>query len=242
MTDFVEAHTRGAPRARRPSTTNEASGVELPRVRVSVISDAICPWCWVGKRRLERAIAALNGQADISVTWLPFELNPQMPEEGMDRRSYRSAKFGSWERSKSLDRQVAEVGAGEGLAFRHDLIERAPNTLNTHRLIWLAGQHDVQEVVVEGVFTAYFVAGRDIGRTDVLADIAAAAGLDREEVERSLTGAAGAAEVREAMELVRRAGVRGVPTFLLNGELSFSGALQTERLEDAIRKAAAIDG
>src|SRR5450432_466508 len=115
---------------------------------IEVISDAICPWCWVAKRRLDGAIAALAPDVTASVTWRPFELNPEMPKAGVDRRAYRSAKFGSWQHSQALDAQVAAAGRSEGLVSNHDKIERTPNTVDAHRLIRLAGQQGKQHDIV----------------------------------------------------------------------------------------------
>src|SRR5271156_6821920 len=117
---------------------------------IEVISDAICPWCWVAKRRLDRVIAALAPDVTAIVTWRAFELNPDIPKAGLDRRAYRSAKFGSWQRSQALDAQVAAAGRPEGLMFNHDKMERTPNTVDAHRLIRLAGQQAKQDGVVEG--------------------------------------------------------------------------------------------
>ncbi len=128
---------------------------------IDVISDVICPWCYVGKRRLEKSIA-LAGLGDVRVRWHPFQLNLQMPREGMNRKEYRTAKFGSWERSLALDAQVTEAGRAEGIPFAFDKIERTPNTLDAHRLIELAEQEHLQAAVVEAVFRAYFTQGRDI--------------------------------------------------------------------------------
>ena len=136
-----------------------ASGAKAT-LAIDVISDAICPWCWVAKRRLDSAIAALAPAVTATVTWRPFELNPEMPKAGVDRRAYRSAKFGSWQHSQALDAQVAAAGRSEGLAFNHDKMERTPNTVDAHRLIRLAGQQGKQDVVVEGLFAAYFNEGR----------------------------------------------------------------------------------
>ena len=116
------------------------------------------------KRRLDCAIAAISPDVTASVTWRPFELNPDMPKAGVDRRAYRSAKFGSWQHSQALDAQVAAAGRLEGLVFKHDKMERTPNTVDAHRLIWLAGQQGKQDVVVEGLFAAYFNEGRDNAR------------------------------------------------------------------------------
>lgn len=130
-----------------------ASGAKAT-LAIEVISDAICPWCWIAKRRLDSAIAAIAPDV---------KLNPEMPKGGVDRRAYRSAKFGSWQHSRALDAQVAAAGRLEGLVFNHDKMERTPNTVDAHRLILLAGQQGKQDVVVEGLFAAYFDEGRDVG-------------------------------------------------------------------------------
>ena len=129
---------------------------------IEIASDVICPWCYIGKRRLEKAIAALDRQHEVRVRWLPFQLNPTMPKEGISRRDYRTKKFGSWERSLELDAQVAASGAAEGIHFAFDRTERTPNTLDAHRLIWLADQHAIQDAIMEAQFRAYFVKGRDL--------------------------------------------------------------------------------
>src|SRR3954467_3642627 len=156
---------------------------------VDVISDVICPWCFIGKRRLEKAVAAHGGPG--RVRWLPFQLKPQMPKEGGSRREYRTRKFGSWERSLQLDAQVAAAGAGEGIHFAFDRIERTPNTLNAHRIIRLADTEGVQDAVVEALFRAYFTGGRDIGARQTLLDVVAEAGLDRGKAEGLLTSGGG---------------------------------------------------
>src|SRR6266581_770360 len=163
---------------------------------IEVISDAICPWCWIAKQRLDSAIAAIAPDVTASVTWRPFELNPEMPKAGVDRRAYRSAKFGSWQHSQALDAQVAAAGRSEGLVFNHDRMERTPNTLDAHRLILLAGQQGKQHDVVEGLFAAYFNEGRDVGDPTVLADVGASAGLDRARILAMLASDDGLAEVR----------------------------------------------
>jgi predicted DsbA family dithiol-disulfide isomerase len=161
-----------------------------------VISDVICPWCYIGKRRLEKAIAALDGP--VEVRWLPFQLNPAMPKEGISRRAYRTTKFGSWERSQELDARVVAVGQSEGIHFAFDRIGRTPNTLDAHRLIGLAERQGVQDAVVEALFRAYFTEGRDIGNRQTLLDMAAEAGLDRHEAEAMLNSEDGLEAVKEA--------------------------------------------
>jgi predicted DsbA family dithiol-disulfide isomerase len=214
-----------------------ASGAKAS-LAIEVISDAICPWCWVAKRRLDRAIAALAPDVTASVTWHPFELNPEMPRAGVDRRAYRSAKFGSWQRSQTLDAQVAAAGRSEGLVFNHDKIERTPNTIDAHRLIWLAGQQGKQGVVAEGLFAAYFNEGRDIGDPAVLADIGASAGLDRSGILAMLASDEGQAEVRSELQRALNLRVSGVPTVLVDGVPHFTGAIRTDLMEVELRKAA----
>ena len=212
--------------------------------RVDVVSDAICPWCWVGKRNLEGAldILAREDGERFEVHWRPFQLNPDMPREGVERAAYRAAKFGSLERSRALDAQVAEAGAAAGVAFRHERMLRTPNTVDAHRLIRLAGEAGpvVQNRVVESLFRAYFHDGRDIGDRAVLAAVAGEAGMDAEAVARSLAGAEGEAEVREEDAGFRRLGLSGVPTFALQGHVLFSGAMPPATMADAFRKALAV--
>jgi predicted DsbA family dithiol-disulfide isomerase len=205
---------------------------------IEVISDAICPWCWVAKRRLDRVIAALSPDVAASVTWRPFELNPDIPKAGLDRRAYRSAKFGSWQRSQALDAQVAAAGRPEGLVFNHDRMERTPNTIDAHRLIRRAGQEGEQAEIVEGLFAAYFNEGRDIGDPAVLADIGASAGLDHTRIVAMLASDEGLEEVRSELQRAQDLGVSGVPTVLVDGVPLFSGAIRAELMEAELRKAA----
>jgi predicted DsbA family dithiol-disulfide isomerase len=208
--------------------------------RIAIVSDAICPWCYIGKRHLERALTSLSAEPAFSVRWNPFQLNPDMPAEGADRAAYRAAKFGSAERAAELDEQMAERARAEGLAFRQDLMRRTPNTLQAHRLIWLAGREGVQDAAMEAVFAAYFTQGRDIGRAEVLADCGAEAGLDRAEVTEFLAGDHIAAEMRAADHAAREAGVTGVPSFFLDGYGLFSGAVPAEQMAEALRRGRAI--
>ena len=164
---------------------------------VDVISDVICPWCYIGKRRLEKAVAALDGPHEVRVRWLPFQLNPTMPKDGIDRREYRTRKFGSWERSLELDAQVAAAGTAEGIHFAFDRIERTPNTLDVHRLIWLADEEGIQDAVVEALFRAYFTQGRDISNRTTLIDVVVEAGLERAQAAGILNSNGGLDAVRE---------------------------------------------
>jgi predicted DsbA family dithiol-disulfide isomerase len=207
---------------------------------LTIVSDVICPWCFVAKKNLEKALELTGNDLAIKITWRPFELNPGMPKEGLNRREYRSKKFGSWEQSQHLDAQVASAGKLAGITFHHDLIERTPNTFNAHRLIWLAGEEGVQNAVVEALFRAYFVEGRDVGDTKVLAEIAKQAALSDTVVAAFLKGTVGTDEVRLEAETAKMGGISGVPTFILDGEELFSGAMKPEHMAARLREAVAV--
>jgi predicted DsbA family dithiol-disulfide isomerase len=206
---------------------------------IDVISDVICPWCFIGKRRLEQALAALNGQQEVRVRWHPFQLNPTMPKEGISRREYRIGKFGSWERSQELDAKLIAVGETEGIHFAFERIERTPNTVDAHRLIWLADQHECQDAVMEGLFRAYFTEGRDISNRQTLTDVVVESGLERQLVEDILNSDEGMEAIQEAEGLSRRHGVSGVPFFIVNEKVALSGAQAPETFLEAFRQAIA---
>ena len=202
---------------------------------VEAISDVICPWCFIGKRRLEKAIAALD--TPVKVRWLPYQLNPTMPKEGISRREYRTKKFGSWERSMQLDANIVAAGKDEGISFDFERIERTPNTLDAHRLIWLAETEGVQDAVVEALFRAYFTDGRDISERRTLLDVVAEAGLDRQRAEAMLSSDKGTDAIEEACDQARRLQVSGVPCFIINGEITLSGAQPPEAFLAAFKQA-----
>ena len=195
-------------------------------MKLEVASDVICPWCYIGKRRLEKALALLK-DVPLEVRWLPFQLNPAMPAEGMPRADYRKAKFGSVERSRQLDSRVIAEGRLEGIHFAFDRIERTPNTSAAHRLIAMAPD---QNRVVERLFRAYFEDAKDVGDPDVLAAVAAQCGVD---------GWPGkAADVSALEDEVRAMGISAVPTFIFERRSGISGAYPAETLAQAIREAA----
>jgi predicted DsbA family dithiol-disulfide isomerase len=201
-------------------------------ITIDVISDVICPWCYVGKRRMEKAIAARRGH-DVRVRWHPFQLNPHMPKEGKPRKEYRTAKFGSWEQSLKLDAQVAEAGQAEGIEFAFDRIERTPNTLDAHRLIWLADKEGLQDPVVEALFRAYFTEGWDISNPQLLLDVVAGAGLDRDRAEALMGSDDGVATIRAEEDQAHRNGVQGVPFYVVNNKAVLSGAVGPSAFLDA---------
>jgi predicted DsbA family dithiol-disulfide isomerase len=224
-----------------PATDARLPETAAAGTRIDIVSDAICPWCYVGKRQLERALATLAAEGlTFDVHWNPFQLNPDMPKEGRDRASYRALKFGSAEKSAALDQRITEAAAAVGLAFRTDLMTRTPNTIDAHRLIWFAGQHGDQDAAMEAVFKAYFIDGRDIGDHAVLADCAVQAGLRRQDVVEFLAGDLADKEMRAADQAARQAGVSGVPSFFLDGYSLFSGAMPADTIADALRRGRGI--
>jgi predicted DsbA family dithiol-disulfide isomerase len=206
---------------------------------IDIISDAICPWCWIGKAHLDAALEELRGEGlEFQIRWRPFQLNPDMPEEGVERAEYRATKFGSLERSRELDAQVAEAGRAAGVEFRHDLMARTPNTVAAHRVIRAAEQAGVQDDVVAALFRAYFHEGQDIGDPQVLDAVAAGAGLPG--MATMLAGEEHRDAVLAEDMAARRGGISGVPSFLMDRHLLFSGAMPGPRMAEAFRRAAAI--
>jgi len=210
-------------------------------VDIAVFSDVVCPWCYVGRRRLERAVELLDGKHEVRVTWKPYQLNPWVPVEGMDRAEYRRIKFGSAERSSGMDTRLKEAGHGEGIELAFEKIGRTPNTLNAHRLIWLAAQHGRQIEMVDTLFKAYFTDGRDIGDSATLVDLAGLAGLDTETVSRFLEGDEGLAEVEEEEQIGRALGIDGVPFYLLADKYGVSGAQPPDVLANVIERVVALE-
>jgi predicted DsbA family dithiol-disulfide isomerase len=207
--------------------------------RIDVISDAICPWCYIGKRHLEAALERLEQDHKLrfTVAWHPFQLNPEMPPEGTDRLKYRIAKFGSAERSRQMDERITEVAAGVGIAFHLDRLTRTPNTLKAHRLIRLAGQKGVQDGVVEALFEGYFCNGADLGDDKTLAEIARRGGLDHDLALALLQGDDGEREVLAGDQMARNCGIQGVPSFALQGHVLFSGAVPADEMAETFRRA-----
>jgi predicted DsbA family dithiol-disulfide isomerase len=209
-----------------------------PEPRLDIISDAICPWCYIGKRQVERALSILAGQGlAFSINWHPFQLNPEMPAAGVDRREYRLKKFGSEARIAEMDRRIVEAAAAVGLDFHPELMRRTPNTVAAHRVIWLAARAGVQDAVVERLFRGYFCEGADIGDPETLATLAGEAGLARDAVLAMLAGDEGQREVLAEDSAARHSGLNGVPSFVMQRHLLFSGAVPADAMAEAFAKA-----
>ena len=209
---------------------------------ITIYSDVICPWCYVGKRRFEAAVAtaAPGMPEDLAVSWRPFELNPDMPDCGMERTLYRARKFGP-EKSRALDLQMAETGREAGIAFAFDKMTRTPNTRLAHRLIWQAGNEgrEPQNALVNRLFQAYFEEGADIGQKDVLESLAKEAALDVKRARAALADEASLEAVLDLEDQGIQMGIRGVPFFLVINKYAISGAQPPELWIDALPKIAA---
>ena len=206
-------------------------------MQVDIYSDIVCPWCYVGKRRMERALAQLDGAAQAHITWRPFQLNPTMPLDGMDRTTYLKAKFGSLEAFGRMEEQLLAAGKDEQIPFAFEKIQRTPNTFAAHRLAWYAAQQGKQDEVVEALFRAYFLEGKHIGDVKTLTHVAAESGLDRTETDTFLASEKGMVEVKAEEAVGRRLGIRGVPYFVFNGSIAISGAQTPDIFVSAIRQA-----
>lgn len=209
-------------------------------MHIDVISDTVCPWCYIGKRRLERALA-LRPDLQIDITWRAYQLNPDMPPEGKDRQAHYQAKFGDAEKTKQITETIAGIAKEEDLDMDFAGMSRMPNTLASHRLVRWAGSAGCQDAVVEALFKAYFIDGRDVGDSDVLLDIAIKAGMDADLVRDLLDSGADEKLVREEDALARQMGVTGVPCFIVDQKYSIMGAQDTEAFlqvfDTAVREA-----
>jgi predicted DsbA family dithiol-disulfide isomerase len=207
-------------------------------MRIEIVSDVICPWCFIGKRRLEQAMAQ---RPDISfeIGWRPFQLNPDMPREGADRKSYLEAKFGGPERAKQIYARVSAEGAKEGIAFDFDGIRRTPNTLAAHSVLRWALSAGVQSELKERLFRLYFLEGQDIGDHQILADAAAGEGMDGALVRQLLDEGRDADIIQEEDMMARELGITGVPFFIFERKYGVSGAQPADALLQVIDKVAA---
>ena len=211
---------------------------------IDVYSDVICPWCFIGKRRLERALKE-RPMPDLKIRWRAFQLNPGMPREGMDRQSYLSAKFGGPGRAAQIYDTIRRMGDQEGLAFRFDHIERTPNTVDAHRLIaHVQEENGSADALKEALMVGYFMDGKDIGNTAVLVEIAGSTGLDTAKIEAFLATSEGVDGVEADCQTAMQYGINGVPCFIMNGKYALSGAQEPESffpLFDLIQQEASLE-
>ena len=196
-------------------------------MRIDIVSDVICPWCFIGKRRLGAALSE-RGAATAEVAWHPFQLNPDMPAEGMPRERYLANKFGGAQHAGRIYENLTNIGASVGISFAFERIKVTPNTRDAHRLIRYAGNGEHADDVVEALFRAYFVEGRDIGDAATLSEIGAAAGLDHAEITRYIRSTEAVEETLAEDLSARRIGITAVPCFIFEKKYVVSGAQEPE--------------
>ena len=204
-----------------------SKAADATMISIDLFSDPICPWCYIGKRRLEEALA-IRPDIRVEIEWHGFQLNPMMPHDGMNRSDYLSLKFGNPDNARRLYENIEGVGQQAGIAFNFERIEVTPNTVNAHRLIRLAGQFGFQNDVVERLFAAYFIDGENIGDIMTLASIGDAAGIDRETALTFLESGEDIEAVKSDDMQARQLGIQGVPFFILDRQYAVSGAQEPE--------------
>jgi predicted DsbA family dithiol-disulfide isomerase len=204
---------------------------------IDMVSDVVCPWCYIGKRRLEKAIA-LRPDIPVEVRFRPYSLNPWVPREGMSREEYLVTKFGSPDRYRAIAQRVAAAAAAEGLTYALDKIVRQPNTLDCHRLIFWAGESGNAAAMKQRLMQLYFAEGGDLSDRAVLVEAAAGCGLDGELVRSRLAGEQDIERVEAEANSAKEAGIDGVPCFILGGSIAVQGAQPPEHLAQAIDRAA----
>jgi predicted DsbA family dithiol-disulfide isomerase len=199
-----------------------------PKIKVDIVSDVVCPWCYIGKRRIEKAMNTLSDKYDFEVEYYPFELNPQMPVEGVDQKQYLSAKFGGEDRYDKITASTTAAAAQEGLNFDFSKQKVSPNTRNAHRVIQFAKQEGKQPEVKEAFMKAYFEQGVDLSKKENLVSVAVSAGLSQEIVETLLSSTEGLAEIENTEHELQKVGISGVPFYIINNKYGVSGAQASE--------------
>ncbi len=210
----------------------------MQTIRVDVVSDVMCPWCYIGKKRLEMAENLLDG-IELDIHWMPFQLDGTLPKSGKPRGDYLSEKFGGKERAQTAYSQIEETGAAMDIPFAFDLIEYSSNTLDAHRLIHWAEQEELQNQMTERLFQAYFLEGQNIGDDEVLAHLAGEIGMDDDEIADKLHTNIAKDLVKQQIEQAQKMGITGVPCFILGQKYVVMGAQEPETLADAIMRTAA---
>lgn len=212
----------------------------MERIIIDIVSDVVCPWCYLGKARLDLAVAEVQGEVSVDINWRPYQLNPDYPAEGVNQKDALEAKLGGKDRVEQAHATLTELGKEVGINFNFDAITIGPNTLDAHRLsLWAHAEgREMQEKVVTLLFKANFEEGRNIGDHAVLADIAEQAGMDRKVVDKLLASDADKDTIKAEIDAVQKMGVNGVPFFILDQQYAVSGAQTPDILVNALREIA----
>lgn len=209
-------------------------------VHIEIVSDVMCPWCYVGKRRLEKAVKMLGPDISVKINWKPYQLDSSLPQEGKNRQQYLSEKFGNMQNADKIYDAIRQAGKDENIPFAFEAIKVSPNTLDAHRLIAWAGEmgHHRQERIVEILFESYFIKAKNIGDHAVLTELATKAGMDPHDISEKLKSDELVAEIRNEIDMVHQIGVTGVPCFILEKKYAISGAQNPDTLAKAIMEIA----
>ena len=199
-------------------------------IKIDIFSDTICPWCYIGKKRLNKAISKFPNE-EFKITWRPFQLNPNMQADGMDRKEYLVSKFGSEDGANTVYESIHKEGLKEAVDFQFDKIQITPNSFNSHRLLALAYQKNLQNEIIEDLFQAYFLKGLDIGDPNTLLDIAKNHEINEDEFKQYLTDKSNIEPLANEEKEARKMGIKGVPNFIVNQQLVINGAQQEENFE-----------
>ena len=199
-------------------------------IELDIFSDTVCPWCYIGKKRLDNALKKYTN-LEIKQTWRPFQLNPGMPPDGMDRQEYLISKFGSADAAKTVYENIYEEGIKEGINFNFDLIDLTPNSFNSHRLLALAYKQNIQESVLNSLFESYFINGKDIGDPNILLEIAIKHKIDAAEFKNYLSDQENIEPLANEEIQARKMGINSVPTFIINKQIVINGAQTSENFE-----------
>lgn len=204
--------------------------INMLMIELDIFSDTVCPWCYIGKKRLENALNKYKNLV-IKQTWRPFQLNPGMPPDGMDRQEYLISKFGSSDAAKTVYENIYEEGVKEGINFNFDLIEVTPNSFNSHRLLALAYKVDIQEKVLDDLFESYFLHGKNIGDPNILLQIAIKHNINAEEFKSYLSDQENIEPLANEAIQAKKMGINSVPTFIVNKQIVINGAQTSENFE-----------
>ncbi len=204
--------------------------INMIMIELDIFSDTVCPWCYIGKKRLENALNKYKN-LKIKQTWRPFQLNPGMPPDGMDRQEYLISKFGSSDAAKTVYENIYEEGVKEGINFNFDLIEVTPNSFNSHRLLALAYNANMQEKVLDDLFESYFLHGKDIGDPNILLQIAIKHNIDAEEFKSYLSDQENIEPLANEEIQAKKMGINSIPTFIVNKQIVINGAQTSENFE-----------
>ena len=204
--------------------------INMLMIELDIFSDTVCPWCYIGKKRLENALNKYKN-LKIKQTWRPFQLNPGMPPDGMDRQEYLISKFGSSDAAKTVYENIYEEGVKEGINFNFDLIEVTPNSFNSHRLLALAYNTNIQEKVLDDLFESYFLHGKDIGDPNILLQIAIKHNIDAEEFKSYLSDQENIEPLANEEIQAKKMGINSIPTFIINKQIVINGAQTSENFE-----------